>query len=43
MRAKPDEVKLILIDPKRVELAQYRGLPHLLTEVIVDTDKAVNA
>jgi S-DNA-T family DNA segregation ATPase FtsK/SpoIIIE len=43
MRARPDEVKLILIDPKRVELAQYRGLPHLLTEVIVDTEKAVNA
>jgi len=43
MRNRPDEVKLILIDPKRVELAQYRGLPHLLTEVIVDTDKAVNA
>ncbi len=43
MRATPAEVKLILIDPKRVEMAQYRGLPHLLTEVIVDTDKAVNA
>jgi S-DNA-T family DNA segregation ATPase FtsK/SpoIIIE len=43
MRNRPDEVKLILIDPKRVELAQYRGLPHLLTEVIVETDKAVNA
>jgi S-DNA-T family DNA segregation ATPase FtsK/SpoIIIE len=43
MRAKPDEVKFILIDPKRVELAQYRGLPHLLTEVIVEPDKAVNA
>jgi S-DNA-T family DNA segregation ATPase FtsK/SpoIIIE len=43
MRNRPDEVKLILIDPKRVELAQYRGLPHLLTEVIVDTEKAVNA
>jgi len=43
MRHRPDEVKLILIDPKRVELAQYRGMPHLLTEVIVDTDKAVNA
>jgi S-DNA-T family DNA segregation ATPase FtsK/SpoIIIE len=43
MRGRPDEVKLILIDPKRVELAQYRGLPHLLTDVIVDTDKAVNA
>jgi S-DNA-T family DNA segregation ATPase FtsK/SpoIIIE len=43
MRAKPDEVKFILIDPKRVELAQYRGLPHLLTEVIVEPEKAVNA
>jgi S-DNA-T family DNA segregation ATPase FtsK/SpoIIIE len=43
MRNRPDQVKLILIDPKRVELAQYRGLPHLLTEVIVDTEKAVNA
>ena len=43
MRATPTEVKLILIDPKRVEMAQYRGIPHLLTEVIVDTDKAVNA
>jgi S-DNA-T family DNA segregation ATPase FtsK/SpoIIIE len=43
MRARPDEVKLILIDPKRVELAQYRGMPHLLTEVIVEPDKAVNA
>ena len=43
MRATPSEVKLILLDPKRVEMAQYRGLPHLLTEVIVDTEKAVNA
>jgi len=43
MRADPTEVKLILIDPKRVEMAQYKGLPHLLSEVIVDTDKAVNA
>ncbi|HEX6139035.1 MAG TPA: DNA translocase FtsK 4TM domain-containing protein [Candidatus Limnocylindria bacterium] len=43
MRATPTEVKLILIDPKRVEMAQYKGIPHLLTEVIVDTDKAVNA
>ncbi|HEX2195016.1 MAG TPA: DNA translocase FtsK 4TM domain-containing protein [Candidatus Limnocylindria bacterium] len=43
MRATPAEVKLILIDPKRVEMAQYRGIPHLLTEVIVDTEKAVNA
>ncbi|MEX0625188.1 MAG: DNA translocase FtsK, partial [Chloroflexota bacterium] len=43
MRASPTEVKLILIDPKRVELAQYKGIPHLLTEVIVDNDKSVNA
>jgi S-DNA-T family DNA segregation ATPase FtsK/SpoIIIE len=43
MRASPTEVKLILIDPKRVEMAQYKGIPHLLTEVIVDTNKAVNA
>jgi S-DNA-T family DNA segregation ATPase FtsK/SpoIIIE len=43
MNATPAEVKLILIDPKRVELAQYKGIPHLLTEVIVDSDKAVNA
>jgi S-DNA-T family DNA segregation ATPase FtsK/SpoIIIE len=43
MRATPTEVKLILIDPKRVEMAQYKGIPHLLAEVIVDNDKAVNA
>jgi DNA segregation ATPase FtsK/SpoIIIE, S-DNA-T family len=43
MSATPTEVKLILIDPKRVELAQYKGIPHLLTEVIVEPDKAVNA
>ena len=43
MRATPTEVKLILIDPKRVEMAQYKGIPHLLCEVIVDNDKAVNA
>ncbi len=43
MRADPTDVKLILVDPKRVEMAQYKGLPHLLCEVIVDTDKAVNA
>ena len=43
MNATPAEVKLILIDPKRVEMAQYRGIPHLLCEVIVEPEKAVNA
>ncbi|MDP9271413.1 MAG: DNA translocase FtsK, partial [Chloroflexota bacterium] len=43
MRADPTEVKLILIDPKRVEMAQYRGIPHLYTEVIVEPERAVNA
>ncbi|HET7636695.1 MAG TPA: DNA translocase FtsK [Candidatus Limnocylindria bacterium] len=43
MNATPAEVKLILIDPKRVEMAQYKGIPHLLCEVIVEPDKAVNA
>lgn len=39
----PDDVKFILIDPKRVELSMYRGIPHLKTEVIVDGKKVVNA
>ncbi|MDP4001396.1 MAG: DNA translocase FtsK [bacterium] len=42
-RAVPSEVKLIVIDPKRVELALYNGIPHLLTPVITDHEKAVNA
>lgn len=39
----PNEVKLILVDPKRVELTQYNGIPHLLTPVIVDVEKVVSA
>jgi DNA segregation ATPase FtsK/SpoIIIE, S-DNA-T family len=43
MRDDPDQVKLILVDPKRVELGQYEGLPHLLNPVVVDPKKAANA
>ncbi len=39
----PDELKLILVDPKRVELSMYKGIPHLKTEVVVDGKKVVNA
>jgi S-DNA-T family DNA segregation ATPase FtsK/SpoIIIE len=42
-KASPDEVKLVLIDPKRVELALYNTLPHLLTPVVVNTKLAKNA
>lgn len=43
MRRTPDELRLILVDPKQVELMDYNGIPHLLTPVIVDMDKVVNA
>ncbi|MBP8591321.1 DNA translocase FtsK [Candidatus Shapirobacteria bacterium] len=42
-RATPEEVKMILIDPKRVELTQYEGIPHLLSSVIVEPPKVVSA
>lgn len=42
-RSTPDEVKLILIDPKQVELKIYEGIPHLLTPVVTDVKKAANA
>lgn len=41
--ATPDEVKLILVDPKVVELSNYNGIPHLLTPVVVDAKEAASA
>ena len=42
-RASPDEIRLIMVDPKRVELTPFNGIPHLLTPVIVDLDKVVSS
>jgi len=43
MRTTPDDVRLILIDPKQVEMGQYARLPHLLTQPVTDPKKAANA
>ena len=42
-RAKPEELRFIMVDPKRVELSVYNGIPHLMTEVITEPDKIISA
>lgn len=42
-RTRPEDLRMILVDPKRVELSIYNSIPHLLTEVIVDAEKIISA
>ncbi len=42
-RTKPEELRLLMVDPKRVELTLYNGIPHLLTEVVVEPEKIISA
>jgi S-DNA-T family DNA segregation ATPase FtsK/SpoIIIE len=42
-KSRPDEVKMIMVDPKRIELSSYDGIPHLITRVVTNPKKATNA
>jgi len=42
-RTRPEDLRMILVDPKRVEMSSYNKIPHLMTEVIVDTEKTLSA